>query len=336
MQLYVIPSSGGRFPNQLGFLKILGILGIKPDLVLSCSGGNICAYTAMFADWNIEKKIDIILQTIYNMAVVESWIPSIFNFIPDAVMLTTKGSIFKDFGDRNSFVRLFNDINIKKTEIWSSTYNRLHDKLECFCNLDINECYIQTNVEDENMVLPNKYLNGNIDKIYQVGRASASIPGVFPQIWIDNAPYSDGGIASASPLGALGPAIQNIMKNQSVHFVYLNPRSITHERPYQGDNSISNLLITYYNTTRFNTFSEELMVRTMLAGYGTLEYKYIEKASAKDLLEWEADKKNYKHSLVEFTPISIRCLNLLKFDRAEISDLMEETSENFSLRMWWV
>lgn len=336
MQLYVIPSSGGRFPNQLAYLKILGNIGIKPDLVLSCSGGNICAYTAMFANWNIEKKSEMILQTIYNMAVVESWIPPAFNFIPNAVMLTTKGSIFKNFGDQNTFMRLFTKDNIKRTEIWTSAYNRLHDKIECFCNLHKSECYIRKDVTDENMVLENKYLDGDIEKIYQVGRASASIPSVFPQIWIDNVPYSDGGVASASPLGALGPAIQDIMRNQSVHFVYMNPRSIIHERPYQGNSALSNILITYHNTTRFNTFSEEIMIKSMLAGYGNIEYKYIENATQKDVIEWEKTKKNYKHSFIEWTPRSIRCLNLLNFDRSEIADMMDETSKNFSLRMWWV
>lgn len=337
MYIYILPVSGGRFPQQLGHLKVLGNAGYKPDLVMSCSGGNIVAYVGLYANWDITSKQDMVLQHLYGLINIESWNSPMFKFIPDILMLLNKGSIFKNIGDVNPFRRSFNKETIKETEIWTSAYNRLHDKLGCFCNLNKSEAIINSEkLLDDTTLMPLVYLDGDIDQLYLVCKASASIPAVFPQVWINDMPYNDGGVACASPFVSLCPAVQNLMLTKPIHFIYFNPRPLYQNNVYDGDKAITNIFLATRNLSRFGIHADLSLIKSIMVAHGEVHHKYIQYATINDLTAWDENNKNYKHSLMEISPKSINEISILNMDRTEISAMMEESSENFALRQWWV
>ena len=54
MIIVSLPGSGKSFPNQLALLTLMIEEGIKPDICLATSGGNLTAYTAYISEWGTE------------------------------------------------------------------------------------------------------------------------------------------------------------------------------------------------------------------------------------------------------------------------------------------
>jgi hypothetical protein len=336
MYIYILPISGGRFPNQLAGLRVIGRTGIKPDVVMACSGGNICAYSAMYADWLIDKKMDMILQNLYNLLSIETWTSPMFNFLPNAISLFRYGTVFKSIGNENTFKRCYTTTSIKKTEIWTNVFNCLHDRMECFCNMGPDEAILKPDHVDPTYALPPVYMDGNIDTAYLVSKASASVPTIFPQVWINNQPYSDGGVVASSPLVYFGPTLQKLMKTQPIHFIYMNPRPLKNSFSYDGDSINYTMKMMILNMGRFNLFSDEVLIRTLMASFGEIHTKVIDNGTDKDLIQWYENQKYYLHSFLEMTPKSNYHIDILNVDQTRISEIVDEVSENYAIRLWWV
>ena len=94
MNIYCIPSSGGRFACQLGLLsEVCGILD-KPCTILATSGGNLSSYILLASDYSangILRVCNYISSKLFSM----TWWPKNLNFLPSFIIGFTRGSIYK-------------------------------------------------------------------------------------------------------------------------------------------------------------------------------------------------------------------------------------------------
>jgi hypothetical protein len=99
---------------------------------------------------------------------------------------------------------------------------------------------------------------------------------------------------------------------------------------------MSNVNMMIHHMNRFGIATEEALIRSMMAHYGELNFKYVEKGSHEEIVQWHENKKYYRHSMLEISPKTLHQLNIFNIDRTEISEMMDEVSENYALRLWWV
>lgn len=221
MKIYVIPVSGGAFPVQIGIIKLLAKAtknpqtqkGLRPDLVLSSSGGNVAAYIAMMSDWNdigISRNCNLIDSSLFG----ESWTPS---FFPTWLVFPLTKSIFRNGqGVRNLFEYIFTPKSIQTTEIWTGAYNTVDQRATMFCNKSMKDSLIK-DVGDDTFIYDSdmcNYLNGDVTEISKACYASASIPFLTPGVKIGDKVYVDGGCAYASPMIPLSPLLREAIRKR--------------------------------------------------------------------------------------------------------------------------
>ena len=88
MRIYVCPVSGGAFPLQLGLLAECGLAGVRPDIVMGSSGGNVAAYIGLAADWQA-ATIPTIATQVNTTMFAQSWWPRYLNFFPSLWLART-------------------------------------------------------------------------------------------------------------------------------------------------------------------------------------------------------------------------------------------------------
>lgn len=218
MRIYVCPVSGGAFPLQLGLLAECGLAGLRPDIVMGSSGGNVAAYIGLASDWQA-ATIPTIATQVNTTMFAQSWWPRYLNFFPSLWLGTYMGSVYASgTGAFDLFKNNFRPDNIMATEMWTGTMNRETGKGQLFCNLRQEDAKIRRKeckdlsasfrIRD---VMPLTYLDGNIESISSVAVASAAIPVLVPEQKIFGARYVDGGTLFSSPLTALQDCLMDLI-----------------------------------------------------------------------------------------------------------------------------
>ena len=219
MRIYVIPSSGGKFANQLALvIEIYNILKV-PECILSTSGGNLCSYISLAGDFTPEGIVRI-CRLINSKLFSTPWWPKYLNFIPSWIIGTFKGSIYKQGKGSTRLMRdIFTPYNISRIEIFTGTTERNTGKQQIFSNQDEKKSLIPNSIFEStiNNCLPIRYANANIDIIAKICTASASIPVYVPDKKIEDKYYIDGGTTYWSPLSPLANTIDELTKNTELH-----------------------------------------------------------------------------------------------------------------------
>lgn len=340
MKIYVLPISGGGFAVQLSFLKIINEAtkklydtGIKPDLVLGSSGGQVAAYIAMIGNWDnamIMKNVNLIKSSLF----IESWTPS---FFPTWIVFPLTGSIYRSGnGIRNLFRKVYTPTSITSTEIWSGTYNSKTQKSAMFCNLSSDKAKIKDFKDDKYIYDSEKsmYLNGNIDDIAKVAYASASIPYVTPGVLIHDEIHIDGGVAFCSPIIP--------MKHQVIDVIRAGA---TKDDPLQ---------IYYFSSYDMN---EKFSDNFYLGSVGLLIHAMLiqDRASTVDLLrefgpisecpkiysdlnikKFEEIMTLYskKSFILMFYPLKADSVSITSFGSKEVVDILKRNELNFSVMIY--
>lgn len=339
MKIYVLPISGGGFAIQLSFLKIINEStkklyenGMKPDLVLGSSGGQISAYIAMIGNWDhamIMKNVNLVKSSLF----IESWTPS---FFPTWIVFPLTGSIYRSVnGIKNLFRKVYSKLSITTTEIWSGTYNSTTQKSAMFCNLSSDKAKIKDFREDKYIYDSEKsvYLNGVIDDISKVVYASASIPIITPGVIINDNIHIDGGVAFCSPIIP--------MKHQVIDAIKKN-------------NGTDPLQIYYFSSYDMN---EKFADNFYLGSVGLIIHAMLiqDRASALDLLREFGpiteipkiysglDTKKFeeimtlyskKSFIMMFSPTKSESVSITSFAGKEVVDIIKRTEKNFQVMIY--
>lgn len=221
MEVCILPISGGGFPIQISSCCILADVDYVPELVFASSGGAICAFLMMAADWK-SRKVPLILENISSDLFLDKWkFPVLRNLYS-----VCQGSRFKaSTAGEKLFHSLFDSRKISTIETWVGAFNKDERRLSIITNMSQETCKMELNWAD--VALHNlchlKYMNGDVKGMASFVSASCSIPGMVPHKDIGAVKYVDGGVVSASPLAFFKHSLVALTskkgKGDSIHFV---------------------------------------------------------------------------------------------------------------------
>lgn len=339
MIVLVLPISGGGFTSQLTVLQLLSRRDINYDIVLAASGGNIAAYIAMAAEWK-EYGIERVARMVKSDMFVSRWLPTP---LPSTLYGFFRGSLYNTGVGCDPILReLYTKNTIKKTEIWTGTFNSSQSRACFFCNKEAKESILDVKKMNLNIIqcMDPIYTNGCIDTIAKATMASASIPTMVPPIEINGDSYSDGGLYFASPLTVMQDAICHRARQtgEQLHILYVTGTDISKctNKGHEG-----NLL-----TCGWNSVSE--MIRGHLLGERLAAFNMLERkdpnyitflATEKNLKEYKrliSDKKLCQRSLIEIYPIISCEVNITNFDEKDVIESMIKSRDQLACRLWWV
>lgn len=327
MKIVVLPVSGGAFPNQLAILSQLCDANYRPDIVLGSSGGNICSYIALAADWK-SKGIERIAHSMSSSFFIDPWIPD--TFLPSWFLGFFKGSIYKSSDVTiDYFSELFCPGNIIRNEIWTGTANWQTGQPQLFCNVSEDQAKIKfkRGIFES---LPHIYLDGEVEKICKASIASAAIPSIVPLCDIDSTYHCDGGVFFSSPLPCLSGAIQDM--GDEYHLTYISPRNLGSPIRGKSDDTLSGRLHELSNLmVRGSALYDRSLAVSMIKGLS--EYEEGE-ANVQKIRELEEQRNHYKQSLIEYYPMHDDSLLIHSFEGEDILGLMEKTKSQYRYRMW--
>jgi hypothetical protein len=348
MHIFICPVSGGAFPVQIGLISELAHYGIKPDIVMGSSGGNVAAYIGLASKWQ-SKEMEQMAGKLTSSMFATSWWPSYLSFLPSWWIGYFKGSIYAEgSGAISLFREIFEAATISATEIWTGTMNRESGKGQLFSNQKKEDAKIQESEPGfwTRECMPLSYIGDNIDLLALITMASASIPILVPAKIIDGQRFVDGGTSFASPLSALHEQIREISLKEPVHIDYLSSfdmqtiASTTASSLYDnGTITIGELVkslciedrLTALEIIRFQQINTGLDLCFYSADY------HIDNAETRGLLEKiEQIREGSPCTILELCPITNNCIDLLNFQPKDVLYLIDQTRVTYKVRFWWL
>lgn len=340
MRLFILPVSGGAFPVQLAFLRELNKLGIKPDIALGSSGGNVAAYIGAATGWNSDNYVNIV-KPIHNGMFLASWWPYYLSFLPSYIPGYFKGSIYANgTGADSYFNQMFNSESVTQTEIWSGTLNRDTGLGQLFCNRNpqtsilklapdnkINSFWIRDCMEPF-------YMNGDLATIVKVLIASAAIPVIIPEQEINGQHYVDGGTLFSSPLTPLVDYLL-ALNQPTYHLDYFSSFDIQSSEPNRmSKNLYQNGTLTIGELVKSICIQDRLVAVEFLRTKEQINFITLP-GDLDSLKTIELLRTNCSRSLLEFYPLKNDSMDLTSFDGQHITNLMDFAGKNYGLRFWW-
>lgn len=338
MRLFVLPVSGGAFPNQIALMAELASVGVRPDLVVGSSGGNVAGYIGLAADWS-PYAMERISALLNSKLFARSWWPWPLSGIPSVLAGYFLGTVYRaGEGALELFRSIFTPQTIGGTEIWTGTLNRTTRRPQFFCNRRREESCLDPKTFDPRLLncMPLTFLNEDIEKISKVCLASASIPILVPEQIIDNHYHTDGGTAFASPLTALQSQIIAAACGESLHIDYISSydmegqamEEIDHtaeengnERPYR--NLYEHGSLTANEMVRSLCLMDRLTALEMLrcgsVGSATWPMEDLPFPEANTLSVTSLDPS--KRDLIQQPFGAIRCLDVDNLTRSQLYDI---------------
>ena len=259
--LYVLPVSGGLFGVQLGLLSavakatainasaaftagatgpLLASSGLRPNLVLGSSGGNIAAYAGAAADWSA-ARLGVVVDHISTRAFlnVDSALTSSVSNLPYA-----KGLYRRGYGLAGIFNSMFSEGKLADDatpEIWTGVHHMSSRSHRLVTNKRFGRTILSPASITDNSTLNSLHLGASIHPIYTAGSrdqlaeysiASASIPFLVESVKIHGDEYRDGGCMYASPLTVLQNDIYDATDGATKKFrsFYFCPVTISNTR----------------------------------------------------------------------------------------------------------
>lgn len=379
--IYSLPVSGSLFVVQIGLLGILHDAKKKnrngkfksykdytPDICLAGSGGNICAYIALAANYSPEGMMRIAL-TLNSDIFIKSWFPDYMSFLPTAILGIFNGSLYRPgHGAGCTFNRYFSTKTIQSVEIWTGTYNVTTNRAEFFCNKSQENALIQQSFFESDQdiydVMRLRYLSDEpdiINKLAKVAIASASIPYVVKPIEIDGQIYADAGIMYSSTSLPLSNEIYRLVKGHKYESEYC----------MDGDGKVSKETdiikprrLRHFYFSPYDTYSKEMVIasRTLHGPIAQILHTNLlqDKASAISNLQRiygiessqlihehyiDADKdtlctvlkklEKYEHYFCDLYPKGIIKVPLCGFTKSHIEEKINAVTDNFAIQIWY-
>jgi hypothetical protein len=331
MHIWVLPSSGGKFPNQIGLLsEVCGNLD-KPSIICGTSGGQISAFIALASDYSC----NYIKSELFS----HSWWPHHLNFMPSWIIGTFKGSIYKaGSGGENVMKHIFTPYNITQCELWIGTTESISGKAQLFCN-KCQEDSILGNVEFDFKLRnckPHKFLNGDVTKIAKVSTASAAIPVYIPSVIIDDIEYSDGGSSFWSSLSPLSESIDLLCKDQKLHLTYFNSCDIESECDIKcNTNIVRNTDTTIERILKTLAITDRLAGIDLIRKHKDYQILYFEgKCNSEVLQKIQSHLKYVQRSFLELYPKHKAEIDITNFEPADIHKIISDTRKCYYFRLW--
>lgn len=340
MRIFVLPVSGGAFPVQLGFLTQINSLGVKPDIALGSSGGNVTAYIGMGAGWD-PKRYEEIVRPIHAGMFLSSWWPYYLSFLPSYIPGYFKGSIYASgTGADAYFKKMFDRESVVGTEVWSGTLNRNTGSGQLFCNRSPQASILQISPDDKinsfwiRDCMEPTYLDGDLDTIVKVVMASAAIPVIVPEQEIGGQRYVDGGTLFSSPLTPLVDYILAMKQNQ-YHIDYFSSFDIQSTEPAKMiGNLYQNGTLTIGELVKSICIQDRIVAVEFLRTDEPINFVAMP-GSIEVLQQVEAVRASSSRSLLEFYPLRNNTIDLTSFTGKHIVELMNLSSTSYGLRFWW-
>ena len=341
MRIFVLPVSGGAFPVQLGFLSQINTLGIKPDLVLGSSGGNVAAYIGLAAKWDPNNYVPLV-KPIHNGMFLSSWWPYYLSFLPSYIPGYFKGSIYANgTGADVYFKQMITTDDVSATEVWSGTMNRDTGLGQIFCNRNPQSSILKLSPDDKinsfwirDCMQPG-YMDGNLDTIVKVIIASAAIPVIIPEQEINGQHYVDGGTLFASPLTPLVDHILALNEPQ-YHIDYFSSFDIQSSEPNRiVRNLYDNGTMTIGELVKSICVQDRLVAVEFLRTNEPINFMSLN-GNLDSIQQVEQIRATSSRSLLEFYPLKNEAMDLTSFNGTHIISLMDSAKQNYKLRFWWI
>ncbi len=335
MYIFILPVSGGRFPSQLGILKVCFEAQLFPDLVLASSGGNAAAYIAAAGNWS-SCGIDKVIKTLKPNMLAKKWHSMPFM----ASMLSFfKGTVYsKGEGADQFFDYHFSPAKITSVEIWTGMYNQAAHRTVLFCNRS-EEASILATCSHHQYLSPRIYGGGNVQKAAASAVATASIPLVIPSGNMDGAVYVDGGVSAASPLIFLMADITEITtdKHEKLHFVYVNSLDTDTLPAKQYDTIIENGVAILDEFVIAQYVNDRNIALAMIRTCGRkLAWKQFPLTVANlGKVKRFTEQADVTASLLELYPLSVQTINIDWFVASEIETAIANGYIHSECRFWW-
>lgn len=353
--LYVLPVSGGGFPVQLAglsetyeALKInkglwSGSKDYSPDLVCAASGGNVAAYLALAADWNIEG-IYRILENVDSKLFVRSWWPENLAFMPTWMLSIFTGTLYQTgTGPSKLLEKIFNSHTIQNTEILTLTFNKTEYIPQIFSNVSPDSSLLPIQIPERDKILydlqPIIYVNGDLVKISEVCMASAAIPLITQEQIIDDCGYGDGGISASSPLSLTKDLISQVIsrENKFLHLFYyasynLDDKENNNKFTYRGKSDLQISLLSLVHSKLLNDRANavELLNNLLNRPAEVTTYKNVDTNKFAEILE----SNKQQHCVFVFYPQSSEDVNIINFTFEDTKELIDSTRKNYNLDVW--
>lgn len=356
-KIYILPISGGEFPAQLGLLSQLYYAHLslnnglyssdsyQPDICCGASGGNICSYIGLAADWNPDR-IKAICKEIDPKMFIRNWWSGPLEFLPSMLLGITKQAIYRSgYGPLSLFETLFTPTTIQNSEILTLTFNETDKIPQIFSNRGLDNSFFKPDMFTYKTILGYNidnisYADGDINKISEITVASYTIPLITQLKQIDGKNYGDGGISYASPFTPMRFVIgdnytpSDTSKLQMTYFCSFN----------MNDPNLDTS--SFYGTGSAFTNSLEQMLRTsiledrwlgwqLLQMYGLkLDFEQGTDLDSKELGQILGRIQNKSYYLILY-PKKAPHIDILNFNSKDILRVIDEASVDFCYFLWY-
>ncbi len=368
-KVLVLPFSGGTFPVQLGLLTELVQTSYRPHITLGTSGGNVCAYVASAAQWS-QHGIERIGSQIHSGMLIKSWWPSLLSFLPSWLLGVFRSSLYYGAQDIQQFFQQhFNSSTITCDEIWTGCSHAGSKRATIFCNLSPENSRLPVHQFNATLTAcePLQFHSGDVPLIACTSLASASIPGIVPNVLIGDSYYMDGGAMYASPFIPLLDILPD-----PCHVIYINGRDdIPNFRDFEvsqcspvedkadkeekGEKAdegekeevddtkchLNRRSTLSYAALRLEQFLNSLITQDRLAAVRNLKkwgvVKYSEgSCNLEKLQELRNIADQAVASVLELLPAKNQSVDLFDFTGEEVCKVMKLTADDYCYRLWTV
>lgn len=339
MKLLILPISGSKFVNQIAAILRLSEIKMVPDVTFSSSGGNVVAYLSSAANWERHKILKL-CYTLSSSLFMKKWSYS------DAISFIIgffRGTVYnKGEGAYKWLSEMFDENTIQKDEIWTGTYNKRLQKPCLFtnksCSKFIDSDCFYTGI---NQCMPLCYTCGNIELIGKSIMASACIPGVVPEEYIGDDPYSDGGVYSASPVVLLSEPFSKFFhtkekQGEKLNIIYISPSNSYDSDSKNYINILDNMKQASDNFVKSNAILDKVMAHNMITKKNR---KIVESEFLCTLGNMQRIEKLWNivdKSMLEIYPTEVISLDISNFSGENVYETVMESYDNLKCKFWWL
>lgn len=336
--IWIAPSSGGKFANQLGLISDVCEILDKPNICLCTSGGNLATFITLASDFS-PNGILRVCSYIRSELFSHNWWPDFLNFLPSWIIGTFKGSIYKaGSGGEKVMKHIFTPHNVTQLEIWTGTMESQTGKAQLFCNKDQKESILGDIEFDFKLknCKPHKFLDGDIIKIAKACNASASIPVYVPNQIIDDVQYADGGTVYWSPLTPMADSLNILAKDKPLHITYFNGSDLESECDVKSSaNIVQNTDTTLDRILKTLAISDRLHGIDLVRKYKKYQKLYFHgKCNSNLIKKIKANLKHMQRSFLELYRKDKMELDITNFEPKDIQKIINETRKCYYFRLW--
>jgi len=339
--VWILPISGGYFPNQIAIVKQFLNKKYKPDIMLATSGGNLTAYLTLISGFNA-SKIDFFAHQLRSQMFLKPWS---MVYPLSMVMGYYNGSLYSSgIGVEEFMTDYLTKNNVFDCEIWTGTVNKKKNKPQLFCNLSEKDSklskYFCRQQNDETCLTP-IHADGDIAKIIKYSKASAAIPGYVPPIIIDDEEYVDGGHYSPSPIQLLNNILINYVKDEDskLHMIYIH--SENDEKYKIKTTTILDDWLSFLNSNISNQCRGDCnCAKNILSTFDLNNIKFcqgnITKEDDRFYHEYDKIKANHMYTLLKLYPLVDTGLSINNFNGDDVRKIIDSTFDNVGYCLYYV